>query len=423
MITQTNWALDCELLEHYFDVTSDDPRWRRQEARTSVLGLAASSKADNPFKSIVRWSRLLRLEWRPPPPGGTECAVAWRGLTALTSNPRYLSEYRRYARDVVARERWSHWHDLRYIYGVDDDGYANRTWSNEGVQYGLEALRGGELTPEEFLHLNANIGTWKSPREMEGERYWLMSGPLSKRARFSKISIWSAQNMHTNGTGRSRLRHFAPDSTRLALVAPRTRSDVAPVQAALHAGQVFLGRLSLPILDVRHYLDPALDMHHSFASFSVRARMQANGNSADSQVIWMAEPDYDFVPSALAVMDAWLSGERPAEAVDGCFDRHGNSIAQGDGVWDGAWNRRADGACTRAFPPHQSPRHAAGEPMTGDVFRCALQDVTEFVRSGGYRGVTMEPYLSHLQRVFPNGVCNYEAAEPDRPTLEELLGS
>jgi hypothetical protein len=423
IITQTTWALDCELLEHYFDRISRSDRWQRPKRRTAVLGLAASNSADNPFNAVYRWSRLTRFDWEPRRRGGTACALAWRGLTPLASNPRFLNGHHRYATAVKARERWSHWHDLRTIYGVGRDGYAHRTWSNEGVQYGLEALQSGELSPEEFLHLNANIGTWKTPREMEGERYWLLSGPLAKRPGFTDVSIWSAHNMRTGRRNHARTKDFAPDSRVLAPVAPRTRNGVAPVQAAFRSGQVFLGRLDLPILDVRHYLDHRVDMHHSFASLAVRARMRANGGNIGDHVIWMAAWRLDLAEKALAVMDAWLGGERPADAVDACFDRRGNVIAQGDGVWDGAWNERQPGACASHFPPFKSPRNAAGEPAAGDVFRCALRDVREFERSGGYGAVDMKPYLRHLQRVFPSGVCDYRLPEPDRPTLDELLGS
>jgi hypothetical protein len=421
MITQTNWALDCELLEHYFDATSGNRRWRRQEERTAVMGLSASNSVENPFNSIHRWSRLRRLDWDWPGRGGTECALAWRGLTALTGNPRFLSDHRRYARDVVKRERWTHWHDLRNIYGVGSDGHDNRTWSNAGVQYGLHALRSGAISPEEFLHLNSSIGTWKAPRDMESERYWVASGPHARRPRLADVSIWSAHNMKANRRGQAKVKHFRPDSTRTPPVAPRTRSDVAPVQAAFRAGQVYLGQVTLPTLDVRHYLDPILDMHHSFASLSVRARMEAAGTDTGNHVIWMAEPYYDFIADSLAVMDAWLSGERPERAVDSCFDADGHVIARGEGVWDGAWNEREDGVCMQRFPPFQSPRNVAGEPMTGDVFRCALEDVDEFTRAGGYGPVDMEPYLRHLRRVFPDGVCNYEEVEPYRPSLVELL--
>ena len=37
-------------------------------------------------------------------------------------------------------------------------GFANVPWGNEGVQYGLVALRSGQITPDEFVDLNQKIG-------------------------------------------------------------------------------------------------------------------------------------------------------------------------------------------------------------------------------------------------------------------------
>ncbi len=37
-------------------------------------------------------------------------------------------------------------------------GYANRPFGNVGIQYGLDALRGGMITPQQFADLNAHVG-------------------------------------------------------------------------------------------------------------------------------------------------------------------------------------------------------------------------------------------------------------------------
>ena len=65
---------------------------------------------------------------------------------------------------VMAAVKWTHWDDLRNIYGVDADGYGRSTWDNVGVQYGLQALTEGKITPAEFLKLNANAGSWKDSK-------------------------------------------------------------------------------------------------------------------------------------------------------------------------------------------------------------------------------------------------------------------
>jgi hypothetical protein len=61
---------------------------------------------------------------------------------------------------------WTHWDDVQEVYGIDpDSGYARIPWDNVGVQYGLRAVATGAITPEEFLDLNARVGSWNEPEE------------------------------------------------------------------------------------------------------------------------------------------------------------------------------------------------------------------------------------------------------------------
>ena len=51
------------------------------------------------------------------------------------------------------------WDSMVNIYGRDSaTGYARRTLDNVGVQYGLDALREGDLSVGEFLDLNEGVG-------------------------------------------------------------------------------------------------------------------------------------------------------------------------------------------------------------------------------------------------------------------------
>jgi Tannase-like family of unknown function (DUF6351) len=53
------------------------------------------------------------------------------------------------------------------------------------VQYGLQALKDGHITPQEVLDLNARVGSWKEPEEMvqEGQPFLPVGGfePWSSR--------------------------------------------------------------------------------------------------------------------------------------------------------------------------------------------------------------------------------------------------
>ncbi|MFB3106108.1 MAG: DUF6351 family protein, partial [Pseudomonadales bacterium] len=295
MVTQSIWAMDCELLEYYFDITArDQRRWRKQEERTLIEGMAADSDADNLFNRFDFWSRLVQGRLPRQPEGATECAASWRGLTPLTNNPTYTNHRFRYARPLLRQGRWSHWHDLKEFYGVDEAGYAYRTYDNVGVQYGLVALGSGAISPSEFLHLNANVGSWKPPRKLRQERYWL----VSRHGSLGDLRIWSDHNMVKTPGGATPLKSVEASIETAIAVAPRSVGHLGAIAAAYNSGHVFLGRIELPVIDVRHYLDDQLDMHHSFASLSLRLRLLKSNPNSNNHLIWVAQPPFD--PTALA---------------------------------------------------------------------------------------------------------------------------
>jgi len=421
MITQTIPIFDCELLEYYFDVTDGgNPLWRKAEQRQWVEGL----KADNAFPSKgrvrkIEWAtRLARLsngEWPPEVEGQTECVVGWRGLTPLVLNPRFAHFEDRLSDAVFRQVQWSYFEDLKDYFGTDALGYARIPWDNVGVQYGLQALRRGQISATQFLQLNARVGSWKVPAEMEQERFWVLNGA---RSGLHEFSPWSEQNINLGDARQP---------------APRFAGDRLAMAAAYRSGQVFLGQLDIPVIDERHYLDPGLNMHHAAGSFSVRARLLAAQGHADNQAIWVSDKNFDPTPQAFAAIDQWLQAKRahperswaelrPPAASDRCFDAQGRLLASGDRVWDGAWNRQPPGACMRAYPVYSNSRMEAGDNIRGDVFKCALQPVAEALAAGVYAPVDMRPYRAQLERIFPQGVCDYRRGDLGRPSDVDLLG-
>ncbi|MBR9912033.1 MAG: hypothetical protein GYB33_16965 [Gammaproteobacteria bacterium] len=411
MITQTIWVLDCDLLEYYFDVTAaDQPRWQKQEERTLIEGLTADSNLPNRFANVDKWMRRLSL--RPPlAPGSTECARGWRGLTAMTNNPHFYHRALRFSPGVRAGERFSHWHDLKWVYGVDESGYARRTFDNTGVQYGLKALRSGRISPAEFLHLNANIGAWKAPADMAPERLWV----LSEERSFSAFSLWSDHNMRKTPGGATPLSVFQNNAVDQVRVAPRNRGSLEAIAAAYRSGQVFVGDIDVPVIDVRHYLDDRLDMHHSFASLSARLRIAAARGKSDNMLVWVADPAFNPAQKARDLLVDWLQNGKPAAAVDTCFDAGGNTIAAGEGVWDGVWNGRPQGPCLQRYPAHETSRNVAGAPLAGDLFSCALIPVAVALERDFYAPLDMSPYRQMLEKVFADGVCDYTLGDLGRP--------
>lgn len=397
MVTQTIHVGDCELLERYMD-TSGDPKWQTWSDRRLIEGLNASDTVPNPYNGNK--------------PGSTECIAGWRGLTPLALNPNWTDDNDPEwqltdppgVKDTI---KWTTWDDLRNVYGVGPDGYARVPWDNVGVQYGLGALRDGAITPAEFLDLNAKVGSWKESADMVKEGCPFEPQTCADPAQFDP---WSARNMR-----------LSPDGG--GIPAPRRTGDPRAIRAAETSGIVFSGRIDIPIIDWRHYLEDQLNMHNAHQSFASRQRMLNFDGDARNQVIWFTDARpaaiFDQTPEALSVMDAWLTairthpergvaGNKPPLAVDRCFDTHGTPIASGPHVWDGILDHRPPGACTQRFPLHSTSRIVAGGPIEGGVFACPLQPVDRAIARGRYGSWHPTPAdTQRLHEIFPSGVCDY----------------
>jgi len=416
MITQIQYVFDCELLEFYFDViASDNPKWRDWQARRLVEGMSAVSDWATSKALLYDFGMLLRSRKPHIFSGSNECVSAWRGLTQLVNNPRYVYHADRYAPRVLQDAHWSYWDDMKHLLGTDDHGFARQTWDNVGVQYGLAALSSGKITIDEFLHLNANIGGWKAPHQMRPERYWKYGGMggTSRLDGLLKFSPWGHHNMV-----------LSPDKGHTP--AKRQQGDITAMQAAYLSGQVFVGNVDIPIIDLRHYLDDQLDMHHSFSSMSARRRILDANGVADNQLIWVTRRPHNPVNEAFEAIDDWMlsrlanvtqtAGEsRPAGLQDRCYDDQGVMIAQGKAVWDGEWNGKSTGVCAERYPLYMESRMVAGAPFSGEVFKCHLQSVEQAMSVGLYGSVNMTPYLSRLKQVFPEGVCDFSRGDMARP--------
>jgi hypothetical protein len=317
---------------------------------------------------------------------------------------------------AVAEIEWSHFGDLVNVFGVADDGFARNYWDNVGVQYGLTSVASGQITPEEFLQLNAMVGGWKNEPDMVQE-----GCPFFPRGCFdmSNWDPWSYRNQV-----------FSTDP--LTFPAPRVEGNVDAMQAAYKAGLVFVGDIDIPIIDWRHYLESALDMHNSHQSFAARGRMQDFRGDSDNQVIWFTDigpggPESDQTPEALDVIDEWVTnilnspaagvaGNKPARAVDRCFNADGTEFAAGDDVWDGILDDDPMGACAARFPVYGTSRIVAGGPFKGSIFKCHLKPVVQAIADGDY-GVWEPTPAEHamLQAIFPDGVCDFSLPDAGLP--------
>ena len=425
MITQTIHVGDCELLEHFFD-SSDrtNARWETAEERRKIQGLNALTTPNmNSASEREQWNLLyflyglLGLNAPQPAPGSdvpaiTECRRAWFGLTPLTLNPTFtnVSDIDKLAQGTDGVE-WTHTGDLVNIYGTGPDGYSRFPWDNVGVQYGLEALNDGSITPLEFLNLNALVGSWKDLADMVPEGFPFVGDDVFD------LDPWSSRNMNLSPNG--------------LVPAPRRSGDLQAIAAAYERGMVFQGDIDIPVIDWRHYLEQELDMHHSHQSFATRKRMQnAKGNS-DNMVIWFTdgrpERAFDQTPEAFEVIDEWMmnifanpaggvAGNKPPRAVDRCFATDGTEIAAGDDVWNGILDDGPPGVCTQAMPVFKSSRIVAGGPIEGGIFKCHLQSVDEAIAKGVYDPWEPAPIaVDRLKQIFPDGVCDWTLGDAGKP--------
>ena len=402
MVTQTIHIGDCELLERWADskVLTEGlgSMWRTWTNRSLIEGLNASATFPNAYAPFMPWM---------PVPGNTECINGWRGLSPLALNPHFGTAPG-ITPEQQASVKWTHWDDLVNIYGTDEHGFARVPWDNVGVQYGLQALKDGAIAPAQFLDLNANVGSWKRSHEMVQEGCPYVSTNPAVCAVIG-VDIWSARNAN-----------LSPDGG--VTPAPRREGDRQAQYAAYRSGHVFRGKIDIPLIDWRHYLEHRLDMHNSHQSFAARQRMLNYDGDASNHVIWFTDarpgtPQFDQTPMALEVIDEWMTtGSKPTAAVDSCFATNGSLLASGEGVWAGILDSRPAGACTAQFQIYRTSRIVAGGPITGDVFKCHLQSVDRAIAHGLYAPwVPSAEDVARLYAIFPQGVCDYSKGDLGLP--------
>ncbi len=254
---------------------------------------------------------------------------------------------------------------------------ALQTGDNVGIQYGLKALLGGAITPEEFVTLNEKIG----------------------------------------GTD--------ADSNR---VAARSKADTDALEIAYRAGIVSSGKNlgKLPIIDSRGYDEQGI--HYIWRSFSERARIDAaNGGNHGNQVMWRygtgllpatAAQFAAVTLQSLLTMDNWLSNllvsapkatlndvrtqaqviaAKPATAFDLCY-------LTGDATFSTPVTDKALCDADPRLAKHASPRQVAGGALTENILKCQLKPLNPADYPPGTFNTAQ---VARLQATFPGGVCDW----------------
>jgi hypothetical protein len=244
------------------------------------------------------------------------------------------------------------------VFGRRADGFANRPIGNTGIQYGLEGLQRGLVSPQQFVDLNAGIGGLS----YDGE--------------------------HT-------ARRVPPDAIGLDR-AYRTGA----VNSANNLDQV-------AIIDLRGP-DPGA-FHDVYRTYAMRARLLRNFGTAANQVLWRGQVpligDATFADQAILALDRWLARvaadgrpislarkvreDKPASVTDRCTSGTGVDVPKA--------------VCDQTVASYGTPRIAAGGPLADDTLQCRLEplDRSEY-------GVTFtDAQWARLRATFPGGVCDW----------------
>lgn len=452
MTTQTIHVGDCALLDRWMDLEADDAEfWTDWDNRKLLQGLnsieghlGSNARGLNQAKQLLAQFGIQL----PQQTGSSECIEGWLGLLPLAMNPLFGSEANwDLLGDQVDQIERTHWDDVREVYGTDPEtGYARVPWDNVGVQYGLRAVADGDISPEQFLDLNAEVGSWKETPDMvpEGvpfENEQVVIGRIAAERGISPDQVLaglvSGQIPYTDlfDPWSMRNANLSPDGGETP--APRRSGDLDAIRAAYESGLVFRGVLprQIPIIEARDHLEHVLDMHNSHQSFAVRQRLLDAQGHHDGQVVWFLETDEsgngpadEFTHEALDTVAEWMANlasdptlsvteAAPAHGADRCIAVDGTEIASGDGVWAGILDDEPDGACTEAFDIYTTSRIEAGGPISGDIYKCHLMPVRSAVADGVYGGWTPSAAdIARLEEIFPDGVCDYDlpsVGDPD----------
>jgi hypothetical protein len=267
-------------------------------------------------------------------------------------------------------------HDnLVNVYGRDSStGLARRALDNAGVQYGLVAFNAGQISSEQFLELNANMGGY----DADGN-----------------------------------------------IIAERSRADRQALRIAYRKGRVNSGGGdlgSMPIIDIRPYRDTDADIHDRVRSFSTEERLKRANRRVDNRVI-LTYGARSSDTDAVRLMDRWLSDiaadssagsaidktarNKPEELTDACWTGDGEKISEPASM-DGG------GRCNELFAAHRDPRMAAGAPLADDILKCQLKPVDP----ADYKQPLGGTELARLRTIFPEGVCDYSRSGVEQQGIE-----
>jgi Tannase-like family of unknown function (DUF6351) len=250
---------------------------------------------------------------------------------------------------------------------------ANQTTDNVGVQYGLKALIGGAINPEEFVTLNEGVGGSDAD------------------------SNWTAA---------------------------RAVADPAGLTIAYKSGDLSSGAqlAKLPIIDLRGWDETGI--HYIWRSFAERDRLDQDGGGHGNQVMWRFGTALN-APAKLGLqsfltMDTWLSAlvsttpkttvnsehtaaqvvaAKPTTAFDLCY-------LTGDTTLSTPVTDQAQCDADPRLTIHGSPHQVAGGARAENILKCQLKPLN--FTDADYTGIVFTAnQQNRMALVFPNGVCDW----------------
>ena len=252
-------------------------------------------------------------------------------------------------------------------------GFGGLPLDNVGVQYGLESLRSGAITPAQFVDLNAAVGGGTIDIQPTPERFAANQPALRNAYRSGGVN--TANNLDR-----------------------------------------------VAIIDLRGP-DPGA-FHDAYRSWAIRARIEREHGTYANHVIWFGQVpligDPAYTEEGLVAIDRWLAAveadrsrlplaekvvrNRPGDIQDRCSQVPGVEQVAVPGV--GAVCE-LDQAQTR----YGTPRTVAGESIATDTNKCRLKALR---RSDYYPVEFTDEQWARLEGAFPDGVCDWSGPGVDQ---------
>ena len=250
-------------------------------------------------------------------------------------------------------------------------GFAGIPFANTGVQFGLDELKAGAITPAQFVDLNEKIGGFDVDARFVPQRIAGDPGAIRKVYRTGLVN------------------------------------------EANHLDQVAIINHGGP--------DPGAGHDYSHA-FWTEERLMADQGHTDNRVMWFGPTpligDPRWANEALKAMDHWLTAveqddssapladkvvqDQPADVTDRCTQVPGVENVPGP---DGE-PVCAAGSWQTAQGRFSTPRQEAGGPLANDNVACRLRPLERSDYSFMAVPFTDDEW-ARLQAVFPDGVCDW----------------